>query len=125
MVLKLYGVSAFVCTRRVAVVLREYNVPYELVTINFKAQEHKSEEFLKHQPFGQVPYIVDDGGAEVYESRAIGRYIANKYRAQGPALLPASHEIEKFGKFEQAASVELANFDTYAGGIAAERLYKP
>ena len=68
MVLKLYGVSFFTCTRRVASILKEYNVPYELVTVDIPGKEHKTEDFLKHQPFGQVPYIVDDNGFEVYES---------------------------------------------------------
>lgn len=125
MVLKLYGVSYFTCTRRVAAILKEYNVPYELVTIDFANKEHKSEAFLKHQPFGQVPYIIDDGGFEVYESRAISRYIATKYRAQGPALLPDGSDAQELAKFEQAASIEIANFHPYAEGIIIERVYKP
>lgn len=46
------------CVRRVAVVLREKDVPYELVPVDLMKGEHKSPAFLEKQPFGQVPYIV-------------------------------------------------------------------
>lgn len=125
MVFKIHGAAFSTCTRRVALVLREFNIPYELVSVNFATAEHKSEEFRKHQPFGQVPYIVDDDGFELFESRAIGRYIAAKYRGQGPALLPDGSDPKKLAKFEQAASIELANFDPYVTGIAYEKVFKP
>jgi glutathione S-transferase len=40
--------------------------------------EHKSPAFLEKQPFGQVPYL-DDDGFILFESRAMARYIAMKY----------------------------------------------
>ena len=46
------------CTRRVALIAKERNVPYELVTVDFMKGEHKQPPHLLHQPFGQVPYIV-------------------------------------------------------------------
>ena len=46
------------CTRRVALIAKERNVPYELVTVDFMKAEHKQPPHLQHQPFGQVPYIV-------------------------------------------------------------------
>ena len=32
----------------------DLQVPYELVTVDFKSQEHKSPAFKKMQPFGKV-----------------------------------------------------------------------
>ena len=58
MVLKLYGAPAAACTDRVAIVLKEKEVPYELHTVNLMEGEHKKPEFLQKQPFGQIPYIV-------------------------------------------------------------------
>ena len=60
MVLKLYGVyrSPFVCL--VAAVLREKQVPFELVSVDFTSSEIKSPEYLEKHPFGQIPYIVCD-----------------------------------------------------------------
>ena len=58
MVLKLYGYPMSTCTRLVALTCKEKNIPYELVLIKFANREHKAAEYVKIQPFGQVPYIV-------------------------------------------------------------------
>ncbi|KAF7972944.1 hypothetical protein HWV62_16506 [Athelia sp. TMB] len=121
MVLTLYGSPISTCTKRVAVVLKEKDIPFNFVPIDLAKGEHKAPEFLKKQPFGQVPYI-DDDGFLLYESRAIGRYLAAKYPSKGPALLPA--EIKANALFEQAASVEAANFEPSAYGLAAEQVFK-
>jgi glutathione S-transferase len=60
MVLKLYGYSASTCTRRVGVVLKEKNVPFEFISVDLMKGEHKQPEYLKKQPFGVIPYIVSD-----------------------------------------------------------------
>lgn len=55
---KLYGSSMSTCTRRVATILKEKNVPYELVPIDFAKMEHKSPDYVAtKQPFGQVPVL--------------------------------------------------------------------
>ena len=125
MVLKLHGYAFSTCTARVATVLREYNIPFELIEVDLSKAEHKSEAFMKIQPFGQVPYI-DDNGFKLYESRAIARYIATKYRANVKAsLMPdAATETERYSKFEQAASIELSKFDPYASIAALELVIK-
>ena len=46
------------CTRRVGLIAKERNVPYEVVTVKLMEAEHKQPPFLEHQPFGQIPYIV-------------------------------------------------------------------
>ena len=58
MVLKLYGSPFSTCTKRVAVVLHEKQVPFELIPVDYAKGEHKTPEFLEKQPFGQMPYIV-------------------------------------------------------------------
>jgi len=60
MVLRLYGSPISTCTRRVAMVLHEKQVPFKLHPIDLAKGEHKAPEFLARQPFGQVPYIVSD-----------------------------------------------------------------
>ena len=57
MTVKLYGMPLSTCTRRVATVLKEKNVPYELVPIDLSKGEHKKPEFTSLQPFGQVPVL--------------------------------------------------------------------
>ncbi|KAF9475961.1 thioredoxin-like protein [Pholiota conissans] len=122
MVLKLYGHPLSTCTRRVAVVLHEKNVPFEFHSIDLAKGEHKSAEFLEKQPFGQVPYI-DDDGFILYESRAIAYYVAKKWATQGTPLIPT--ELQAEALFQQASSIELMNFNDYAEKAVAEMIFKP
>jgi glutathione S-transferase len=57
-ILKLYGGKIATCTRRVATVLHELKVPFELIEVDMRGGEHKSPAFMRNQPFGQIPYIV-------------------------------------------------------------------
>ncbi|KIJ94297.1 hypothetical protein K443DRAFT_364152 [Laccaria amethystina LaAM-08-1] len=123
MVLKLYGAVNSTCSKRVAIVLHEKKVPFEFHIIDFSKAENKSPEYLKKQPFGQIPYI-DDDGFILYESRAISRYIAEKFANQGtPGLIPT--DLKAKAIFEQAASVEKDNFDTFAAKAVYEKTFKP
>ncbi|KAH9961827.1 glutathione S-transferase [Russula dissimulans] len=119
MVLKLHGTPTTSCTRRVVLIAKERNIPYEFVPVDFTTREHKQPAHLEHQPFGQVPYIQDDG-FELYESRAIGRYLATL--GSGPELIPT--EPRALAKFEQAASVENAQLDPIISGILQEKIIK-
>ncbi|KAF9001507.1 glutathione S-transferase [Cyathus striatus] len=123
MVLKLYGNTKATCTTRVAVVLHEKKVPFEFHNIDLMKGEQKSPEFLKHQPFGVVPYI-DDDGFILYESRAIARYISMKYASQGTQDLIPTSDVKRQALFEQAASIEVSNFDPYASQAVRENLFK-
>ncbi|KAJ7624270.1 glutathione S-transferase [Mycena polygramma] len=109
-ILKLYGAKIATCTRRVGTILHELKVPFELIEVDIMHGATKVPEYLEKQPFGQIPYI-DDDGFILYETRAICRYIAAKYPASG--LIP-THPKEN-ALFEQAAAVELTNFDPSAG----------
>jgi len=121
MAFKLHGAPPSTCTRVVAVIAKERNIPFETVTLNFREAEHKQPAHLAHHPFGQVPYIAQDDGFELYESRAIGRYLATL--GSGLELIPA--DPRACAKFEQAASVEYAQFDPIATEIVWESLVKP
>ncbi|MBY6264853.1 glutathione S-transferase [Azospirillum sp. 412522] len=52
-------------------------LPHELVEVDLAAGAHKSPEFLKLNPFGQVP-VLDDAGVVVADSNAILVYLAKK-----------------------------------------------
>jgi glutathione S-transferase len=58
--------------------LEELGVPYELKRVNLAAGEHKKPEYLKINPNGAVPALVDDGLA-LFESAAICQYLADKF----------------------------------------------
>ncbi|SMF89342.1 glutathione S-transferase [Azospirillum oryzae] len=53
------------------------SLPHELVEVDLAAGAHKSPEFLKLNPFGQVP-VLDDDGVIVADSNAILVYLAKK-----------------------------------------------
>ncbi|KAK7026193.1 glutathione S-transferase [Favolaschia claudopus] len=105
-ILKLYGWPESTATWRVAIVLHEAKVPFEFVNVNILNADYKTPEYLEKQPFGQIPYI-DDDGFILFESRAIGRYIAAEHPES--KLIPT--DPKKHALFEQAASIEFANFD--------------
>jgi glutathione S-transferase len=52
---------------RVRWALEEAGLPYEVKSVAFK---NRSKEHFSHQPFGQVPYLVD-GDISIFESGAI------------------------------------------------------
>ncbi|THU96113.1 glutathione S-transferase [Dendrothele bispora CBS 962.96] len=121
MVLKLYGAPMSTCTKRVAVVLHEKKIPYELISVDFA--KIKEPEFLVKQPFGQIPYI-DDDGFILYESRAIARYLEAKYSNQGPKLAPSPSDLKATALFEQAVSIEMSDFDPSASKAGFEGVIK-
>ncbi|KAJ7237926.1 glutathione S-transferase [Mycena rebaudengoi] len=117
-ILKLYGTSQATCTRRIATVLHELKVPFELIEVTL--MELKTPAYLEKQPFGQIPYI-DDNGFILYETRAICRYIATKHPKSG--LIPMDPKANAI--FEQAAAAEVSNFDPSASAIGMEAVLKP
>ncbi|KAI0092258.1 glutathione S-transferase [Irpex rosettiformis] len=121
MPLKVHGLAQSSSTQRVLVVLKEKNVPYELVPVDFFGGELKSPASLAKSPFGQIPYI-DDDGFVLYESLAICKYIAAKYA--GTPLLPDQSDVKAVALFEEACSVEESNFHPFATGIVIEKYGK-
>jgi glutathione S-transferase len=83
--MKLYE---FAPTRSIRVrwTLQELAVDFEAITVNLVAGDHRRPEFLKLNPAGKVPVLVD-GDLVLTESVAIVTYLAEKYRDQG--LLPS------------------------------------
>ncbi|BAY40261.1 glutathione S-transferase [Nostoc sp. NIES-2111] len=75
--LKLYG-GAFSRASIVKWYLEELEVSYEFVLLDMQAGEHRSPEYLKINPFGKVPAIVD-GDFQLWESGAILLYLHDKY----------------------------------------------
>lgn len=68
---------------KVALLLEEADIPYELVPVDTSKGEQHSPEFRKINPNGKVPAIVDTDGpggkeARVFDSNAILLYLAEK-----------------------------------------------
>ena len=65
--IKLYDSQTSPNCHRVKVVLEEKHLPYELIAVDLKAGEQKRPGFLRLNPYGKVPVIVD-GETVIYES---------------------------------------------------------
>ncbi|KAJ3263909.1 hypothetical protein HDU76_012237, partial [Blyttiomyces sp. JEL0837] len=66
---------------KASIALNEINVPYAIKKIDFSKLEQKEEWFLKINPNGRIPAIVDHsrGDFPVFESGAILLYLADHH----------------------------------------------
>jgi glutathione S-transferase len=78
MSLKLYYAVGSPPSRGVLLLIRTLKLNVEVITLNLGAGDQMSEEFLKLNPFHQVPVLVD-GDFVLCESRAILGYLVSKY----------------------------------------------
>lgn len=76
--MQLYGYFRSGNTRKVRLCLAELGVHYELVTVDLAAGEQRSPEYLRLNPNGVVPTLVD-GELVLWESSALLLYLAEKY----------------------------------------------
>jgi glutathione S-transferase len=58
--------------------LDECNADYQLVTLDLTLNEHKRADYLKINPAGKLPALVD-GEARVFENAAICLYLAERF----------------------------------------------
>ncbi|VAH84265.1 unnamed protein product [Triticum turgidum subsp. durum] len=114
--IKLYGMMLSPNVTRVATLLNELGLDFDFVDVDLRTGAHKQPDFLKINPFGQIPAL-QDGEEVVFESRAINRYIATKY---GAALLPTPS-----AKLEAWLEVESHHFYPPARTLVYELLIKP
>ena len=65
---------------KVSITLEELNIPYNIIPIDLIKGEQKESSFLKINPNGRIPAIVDRGENDlaVFESGAIMIYLAEK-----------------------------------------------
>ena len=69
--------------------LEEAGVPYELKVVQMMKGEQKRPEFLRLNPMGKLPTLVD-GDVAVTEAAAIALYLADRYAAASLAPAPDS-----------------------------------
>lgn len=69
--------------------LAEAGQEYEEMALDMRAGAHKAPDFLKLNPNGQVPVLVD-GDTVLTESMAVSHYVIDKYK---PELLGATPEV--------------------------------
>lgn len=70
---------------RVKLFLTLLDLPFEVIELNMRAGDNRRPEYLKLNPFGQVPTI-EDGDTVLFDSNAILVYLAKRYG--DPSWLP-------------------------------------
>ncbi|CAI5487819.1 unnamed protein product [Closterium sp. Naga37s-1] len=121
--LKLYGMGYSPFVRRVLLTLHELGIEdYEWEQVNAPKGEARTPAFLAKQPFGKVPLLEDDGEC-IWESRAIMRYLADKYGAERGVNLLGKDALER-GRVNQWIETEVNAFSPEAMAIAFERVFK-
>jgi glutathione S-transferase len=83
--------------------LDECGADYEIVPIDFTKGEHKTPEFLKINPAGKLPALVD-GDAKIFEGAAICLYLAEKF--------PEANMAPKIGAPERGRYLSLMVYST-------------
>jgi len=77
--LQLYNAAHSTCSQKVRICLAEKNLQFEDIKLDLgKAKEHLRPEYLKINPNGVVPTLVDDGKI-VIDSSVICEYLEEKY----------------------------------------------
>ena len=85
--IEVYYAPPSIYGRKVLTVLYEKNLDFEIKKMSFEAQDHLKEDYLKLNPNGEIPTMVDDGQV-IYESTAIVEYLDEEYPE--PPLMPVS-----------------------------------
>jgi glutathione S-transferase len=67
------------------IVLHELGVQHEAIKMNMQAGDTQKPEFLKLNPRGQVPLLIDEDGTPIKEGAAIMIYLMDKHKSP---LLP-------------------------------------
>lgn len=76
--LKLYRHPLSGHAHRAQLALSLMGLPHQLIEVDLKKAAHKTPDFLKLNPYGQLP-VLDDNGTVVFDSNAILVYLAAKY----------------------------------------------
>jgi glutathione S-transferase len=83
--IKLYDFLPCPFGQKVRVVLAEKGLSYELAPIDIAQGEQRKRDFLRLNPFGRVPVLVDED-ITIYDSTVIAEYLEDEYPE--PPLLP-------------------------------------
>lgn len=128
--MRLYDYPDCPFAQKVRVVLAEKELEYETIFVDLRKGEQRSPEFLKLNPYGRVPVLIDDE-VVVYDSTIINEYLEDEY--PHPALMPEDSSgrarvrlLEDFcdNSFLPSAGFVLAELSKPEGEQDAERIQR-
>jgi glutathione S-transferase len=83
--IKLYDFLSCPYGQKVRIVLAEKSLSYDFVAVDLTQNEHRKPDFLRLNPFGRVPVLVDED-TTIYDSTIINEYLEDEYPE--PPVLP-------------------------------------
>jgi glutathione S-transferase len=83
--MRLYDYPDCPFAQKVRIVLAEKELEYETVFVDLRQGAQRTAEFLKLNPYGRVPVLVDEE-VVVYDSTLINEYLEDEY--PHPSLMP-------------------------------------
>jgi glutathione S-transferase len=117
--IKLYDFPRSPYCQKVRLALAEKDLSYEKIFVDLIKNEQKTPDFLRLNPYGKVPVLIDDDEV-IYDSTVINEYLEDEY--PHPPLMPEqSGERARARMFEDFAD---NSFTAQAGLLVAE-LRKP
>ncbi|KAJ1424197.1 Thioredoxin-like superfamily [Sesbania bispinosa] len=120
---KVYGPAMSTAVSRVLASLIEKDIQFQLVPVNMSKGEHKNPNFLKIQPFGQVPAFQDED-ISLFESRAICRYVCEKHKEKGNKGLYGTNPLAK-ASIDQWLEAEGQNFNPPTSTLVFQLAFAP
>mmetsp|Transcript_4774 Transcript_4774/g.5896 ORF Transcript_4774/g.5896 Transcript_4774/m.5896 type:complete len:246 (-) Transcript_4774:136-873(-) len=108
-------------TRAVMWLCRLLNLQFEFKAVDSNKGEHISPEFLKLNPNGKFPVLLD-GDFVLFESHAILRYLARKYKNQNTAYLYPEDNLAQCGKIDSWLDWKHTALRPGAAGIVRRRV---
>jgi GST-like protein len=87
---------------KASITLEELEIPYEVHAIDLGSGDQKKPDYLKINPNGRIPAIVDhdEGGLRVFESGAIMIHLAEKAGRLLPSSGPGRAEVLSWLMFQ-------------------------
>jgi glutathione S-transferase len=128
--IRLYDYPDCPFCQKVRVVLAEKDLEYERLHVDLHKGEQRSPEFLKLNPYGKVPVLIDED-VVVYDSTIINEYLDEEY--PNPPMMPEDSAgrarvrlLEDFAdnSFTPPASMIMAELHKPEGERDSERVRK-
>lgn len=116
--IKIYG-SPRSSAGRCYWMLEELGLSYQVMPLDMRNKEHKSESYLQINPNGKVPALID-GDFVIWESMAITNYLAKKYQSPLAAQTP-----EEDGLIMQWSLWSLVDLQTPAVDWLIQEIFMP
>jgi len=103
----LYDMSLSGNCHKVRLMLSFLALPYQTQAVNLLGGEQRSPDYLRRNPFGQVP-VLDDDGLIIRDSQAILVYLAKRYG--GPQWWPDdAYQLAQIAAWLSTAANEIFN----------------